>query len=601
MKNAMKKLFCLCLAAMMLLTVMPFQAFADDAEDGWEIVELDEKEETVTTAASAADTSAADAEASGELGGGITVFRTLPDGVDIGDAAVLNYYVVDDDFDASNENYILKTVKTKVGNAIPSFPTEAQVLAQYAKLNGTSANKKLKGWYLDEAGTQSAVGQTVQDVEFAVYALVEDKTVSIKLDPKGGVLKPAEQYIDVLVGDVYPTLPVPTKSGYAFDGWYVKEAGVERLIEAGDDVFSTAVPYAKWVTGTYKVTLQRYNFDTDDWEAIPGFEDMDVPAGSTLSTANGLFPTDAQIKDLVTDQMPSEYTLKGWKYSASGADFKPGSSKITADGVIIRPRYQRSLYLIAQHPVNNTLARQTITVEIGKRIGELPAPNSWAGVGNDYDEENKSMTFAQWVSPAEDGTVISTRENLKDTSKHPEYYPSLSKAADGEGHADRYPDHFHAEWAESKVVVLYFHTNGNTSISKATKAICYDIPAEGSFDMHSLNLYKYFSDYGKYDDGVDIRDGWYDATGWANYCQGKAASTVCDELWNVSDTRNLQELHIMLTDKGTDANKYNNNNATADKSNYKTGDVIFVPVMAMALTGALLTAAYIFGKERFTR
>ena len=49
---------------------------------------------------------------------------------------------------------------------------------------------------------------------------------------------------------------------------------------------------------------------------------------------------------------------------------------------------------------------------------------------------------------------------------------------------------------------------------------------------------------------MDIRDGWYDATGWALYCQGKAAGTVCDELWNITETRNLQELHIMLIDKG---------------------------------------------------
>lgn len=41
--------------------------------------------------------------------------------------------------------------------------------------------------------------------------------------------------------------------------------------------------------------------------------------------------------------------------------------------------------------------------------------------------------------------------------------------------------------------------------------------------------------------------------------------------------------------------------ATADASNPKTGDAIFVPMMVMGLTGTALAAAYVFGKKRFAR
>ena len=54
-------------------------------------------------------------------------------------------------------------------------------------------------------------------------------------------------------------------------------------------------------------------------------------------------------------------------------------------------------------------------------------------------------------------------------------------------------------------------------------------------------------------------------------------------------------LNVMLTNASAKSS------ATADSSNYKTGDTIFVPVMAMGLTGTLLAAAYIFGKKRFAR
>ena len=41
--------------------------------------------------------------------------------------------------------------------------------------------------------------------------------------------------------------------------------------------------------------------------------------------------------------------------------------------------------------------------------------------------------------------------------------------------------------------------------------------------------------------------------------------------------------------------------STADTSNPKTGDTIFVPFMVMGVTATALAAAYVFGKKRFAR
>ena len=41
--------------------------------------------------------------------------------------------------------------------------------------------------------------------------------------------------------------------------------------------------------------------------------------------------------------------------------------------------------------------------------------------------------------------------------------------------------------------------------------------------------------------------------------------------------------------------------ATADASNPKTGDTIFVPFMVMGVTATALAAAYVFGKKRIAR
>lgn len=630
MKNAMKKLLSLTLAVMLLLSVAPFQAFAATNEYG-EMVFSEEFEAPATNNNTSTSQTAEEPQPAVDNNGGISTFALPSDDYVIGKTVVNIYFNVD--------SSVMKTVAKKVGDDFPGLPSGKDALAFYAKVNENSNGKAFKCWSFEEDGaaisasglkvggsdhlteddhldskgnpvSPDAKGNLVGKME--VYAVFEDvvSTTNVKLDPKSGKFAPGDSdTIAVSLNADYPVadFPTPTRSGYVFDGWYVKEdaSHSERcLVDAegnpGADltVLSTsAKPYAKWKKTGMTVSVKWYDFDNGDWTAFTvngaaKYDGMAVPADSKLSASTGSFPTDSEINWLKSE-LPDGYTLKGWKFLETGKEFKAGSSAITSananssNEVVIVPKLQRSVWLIAQHPTKNTLAKQSITVEIGSRIGELPAPASWA----EDSDETDGYTFTQWVA---DDTVISTREDLKNTSKHPVYYPSLNSNDD---HSSRYEYHFDAQWEVAKVVQLYFHVDGKTS-TYAKKVSCYDIPASGSFNMHSLNLYKYFPDYSKYDDGVDVAYGWYTDAQWKNYCTGKPAATVCDELWNVSDTKDLQELHIMLIDKGTDSNKYNNNNKTADKTNPKTGDIIMAAVAILVVSGAALAGIYYLTKKK---
>lgn len=631
MKNAMKKLLSLTLAVMLLLSVAPFQAFAATNAYG-EMVFSEEFEAPATNNNTSTSQTAEEPKPVVDNDAGISTFA-LPDGCKLGDAVNI-YFNVD--------GSIMKTVSKKVGDDFPGLPSGKDALAFYAKVNENSNGKAFKCWSFEEDGaaisasglkvggsehltedydhldskgnpvSPDAKGNTVYKME--VYAVFEDvvSTTNVKLDPKSGKFAPGDSdTIAVSLNADYPVadFPTPTRSGYVFDGWYVQEdasRSERRLVDGegnpGADltVLSTsAKPYAKWKKTGMTVSVMWYgdfeNGGSDDWidftvNGVAKYTSMPVPADSKLSASTGSFPTDSEIN---WQELPDGYTLKGWKFLETGKEFKAGSTAITSananssNEVVIVPKLQRSVWLIAQHPTKNTLAKQSITVEIGSRIGELPAPASWA----EDSDETDGYTFTQWVA---DDTVISTREDLKNTSKHPVYYPSLNSNDD---HSSRYEYHFDAQWEVAKVVQLYFHVDGKTS-TYAKKVSCYDIPASGSFNMHSLNLYKYFPDYSKYDDGVDVAYGWYTDAQWKNYCTGKPAATVCDELWNVSDTKDLQELHIMLIDKGTDSNKYNNNNKTADKTNPKTGDIIMAAVAILVVSGAALAGIYYLTKRK---
>ena len=630
MKNAMKKLLSLTLAVMLLLSVAPFQAFAATNAYG-EMVFSEEFEAPATNNNTSTSQTAEEPQPVVGNDGGISTFALPSDDYVIGKTVVNIYFNVD--------GSVMKTVAKKVGDDFPGLPSGKDALAFYAKVNENSNGKAFKCWSFEEDGAAiSASGLKVGGSEhlteddhqdskgnpvspdakgnlvgkMEVYAVFEDvvSTTNVKLDPKSGKFAPGDSdTIAVSLNTDYPVadFPTPTRSGYVFDGWYVKEdaSHSERCLVDGEGnpgadltVLSTsAKPYAKWKKTGMTVSVKWYDFDNGDWTAFTvngaaKYDGMAVPADSKLSASTGSFPTDSEINWLKSE-LPDGYTLKGWKFLETGKEFKAGSSAITSananssNEVVIVPKLQRSVWLIAQHPTKNTLAKQSITVEIGSRIGELPAPASWA----EDSDETDGYTFTQWVA---DDTVISTREDLKNTSKHPVYYPSLNSNDD---HSSRYEYHFDAQWEVAKVVQLYFHVDGKTS-TYAKKVSCYDIPASGSFNMHSLNLYKYFPDYSKYDDGVDVAYGWYTDAQWKNYCTGKPAATVCDELWNVSDTKDLQELHIMLIDKGTDSNKYNNNNKTADKTNPKTGDIIMAAVAILVVSGAALAGIYYLTKKK---
>lgn len=630
MKNAMKKLLSLTLAVMLLLSVVPFQAFAATNEYG-EMVFSEEFEAPATNKNTSTSQTAEEPQPAVGNDGGISTFALPSDDYVIGKTVVNIYFNVD--------GSVMKTVAKKVGDDFPGLPSGKDALAFYAKVNENSSGKAFKCWSFEEDGaaisasglkvggsdhlteddhldskgnpvSPDAKGNLVGKME--VYAVFEDvvSTTNVKLDPKSGKFAPGDSdTIAVSLNADYPVanFPTPTRSGYVFDGWYVKEdaSHSERcLVDAegnpGADltVLSTsAKPYAKWKKTGMTVSVKWYDFDNGDWTAFTvngaaKYDGMAVPADSKLSASTGSFPTDSEINWL-SSELPDGCTLKGWKFLETGKEFKAGSSAITSananssNEVVIVPKLQCKVWLIAQHPTKNTMARQSITAEIGSRIGELPAPASWA----EDSDETDGYTFTQWVA---DDTVVSTREDLKNTSKHPVYYPGLTNNDDW---TEKYPFHFVAQWEVAKVVQLYFHVDGKTS-TYAKKVSCYDIPASGSFNMHSLNLYKYFPDYSKYDDGVDVAYGWYTDAQWKNYCTGKPAATVCDELWNVSDTKDLQELHIMLIDKGTDSNKYNNNNKTADKTNPKTGDIIMAAVAILVVSGAALAGIYYMTKKK---
>jgi len=80
---------------------------------------------------------------------------------------------------------------------------------------------------------------------------VGDATVTVTFNANGGVVSPLS--VEIYAGGTLASLPKPTKTGYAFDGWYTAATGGTKV--TASTVFTeNAAVYAQWSVPPYSIT-----------------------------------------------------------------------------------------------------------------------------------------------------------------------------------------------------------------------------------------------------------------------------------------------------------------------------------------------------------
>ena len=98
------------------------------------------------------------------------------------------------------------------------------------------------GWYTAKTGGKKVTASTVcyATANYTLYARWTPKTYTVSFNPNGGSCTVASK--TVTYGQTYGTLPVPTRDGYVFAGWFTTQT------TGGKQVLSNTVCYA---TGNY--------------------------------------------------------------------------------------------------------------------------------------------------------------------------------------------------------------------------------------------------------------------------------------------------------------------------------------------------------------
>ena len=219
-------------------------------------------------------------------------------------------------------------------------------------------------------------GETIGNwIEFIVI----DQNLLISFDANGGYCSTTSKV--VTYGKPYGDLPVPSRNGYKFDGWYTKQSSGEKITK-GDTVNSTVeiTLYAHWTANNY---ILSYNANG----GTGSIENQTKIHGENL-TLSSVKP--------IGKSFAVNYNANGGSVSASGKTVsqtftnwntaKNGSGKSYLPGATYSDNANLTLYAQYSNP----------------SVGTLPTPTR-----SDY-------TFDGWYTAKDGGTKVS--ESLKVTA-----------------------------------------------------------------------------------------------------------------------------------------------------------------------------------------
>lgn len=316
-------------------------------------------------------------------------------------------------FDARGGTPAEQTMTVTIGNQLGSLPT------------ATKHESTLIGWFTapDETGTQISAS-TVITGDITFYAHWDIATVEVTFDANGGSVDELRR--DIIPDSQIGPLPVPTRPGYGFAGWYTDPTNGTRVTE--DTIITEDTPlYAHWILNP-TASIGPIHYET----LLAAMRD--VPRDNTQTTIVLLKDT-LEAVDVYSDQNIiidlDGFTLynDGTKMSESTAGPRPSTIENFGTLTLINGTVNASS---TQSTINNnggTLNVENVTVTQTGSSSKQAIYNDSGTVtisGNSYISAKNSGKFGgadrgaiQNISTSsKTGTVIITGGTVVSTTSH---------------------------------------------------------------------------------------------------------------------------------------------------------------------------------------
>ncbi len=260
------------------------------------------------------------------------------------------------------------------------------------------------GWFTAKTGgtkvtSESTVAITAGQTLYAQW-VVYVNTYNISFDAQGGTVAASTK--EVMQSYSYGTLPVPSRTDYAFLGWYTGVNGTGTRVSSGTTVTqsSSHTLYAKWIYGVIPVTFNGN-----------GGEPADQSESQMYGSWYNLPP--APVRE--------GYTFLGWFTNSGGSGVPITSSASVTETTAFYAKWVAAgalptVYVIADGPGTITVSPLNGQVVNGKAVTLTAKPNKDALF---VDWDNGEATAAIKVVPGVD-TVYVARFRLKTDCADPE-------------------------------------------------------------------------------------------------------------------------------------------------------------------------------------
>jgi len=194
-----------------------------------------------------------------------------------------------------------------VGSAYGTLPTP------------TRTGYTFNGWFTAQTGgTQVTSSTTVtQTADHTLYARWTEESESptiatVTYNANGGSVSPTSA--SVMVGSAYGTLPIPTRTGYTFTGWFTAQTGGTQ-VTSSTTVTQTAdhTLYARWTEESESPTIATVTYNANGGSVSP------TSASVTVGSTYGTLPTPTR----------TGYTFMGWFTTSTGGTQVTASTAVT--------------------------------------------------------------------------------------------------------------------------------------------------------------------------------------------------------------------------------------------------------------------------------
>jgi uncharacterized repeat protein (TIGR02543 family) len=207
---------------------------------------------------------------------------------------------------------------TGAGRMLASLPTPTRT--------GCTFN----GWFTTLTGSTRVTTSTVFSANTTIYARWTFNTYTVTFNANGGTVTPTSGTTGG--GWTLVSLPTPTRSGYAFSGWFTATTGGTQVTTS--TVFSTNTTiYAQWTLNKYAVT-----FDANGGTVTPEAD----------TTGVGWMLTSLPVP------IRSGYTFNGW-FTATTGGTQVTTSRVYSANTTIYARWTLNTYTITFDPNGGTL------------------------------------------------------------------------------------------------------------------------------------------------------------------------------------------------------------------------------------------------------